>query len=223
MTLLRSKKSFVALLAMVTIILSMQVMPVAAYFFGYDTPPYGASGTHQPVNFHTVEADATDGECEIQVDPLIWPLWYVEDTESIAWVAGVYEMGQTVTQTWYFIANWDIDYRLNCGWLGKVTISIVFRVYDADNELLQERTVWSVSHQGPRYSWDDIEWDLDNEADFESFTEDLTNGHTYKFAVGLKIHIDNNSGAIDVNARNDHSEPALLEVNSICWSLYPPE
>jgi len=222
MTLLRSKKSYVALLAMVTIILSLQVMPVAAYFYGYDTPPYGASGTHYPGNFHTVDASATDGECEIQVDPLIWPLWYVEDTESIAWVAGVYEMDQTVTQTWYFIANWDIDYRLNCGWSGKVTISIVFRVYDAENEWIQERTVWDRSMQGPPTSWDDFE-DEDSDADFESFTVDLTNGYTYKFAVGLKIHIDNNSGAIDVNANTDHYGPALLEVNSICWSLYPPE
>ena len=74
--------------------------------------------------------------------------------------------------------------------------------------------------QGPQYSWDDFE-DEDSDAGYKSFTVDLTNGHTYKFAVGLKVHIDHYSGMI--NARTDHYGPALLEVNSICWSLYPPE
>ena len=138
-----------------------------------------------------VDYDTTSGECEIQVNVPVWPEpHYPDGTHSSAWVGAVYEMDETVTATWYFIVNFDIDYRLNCGYGSIVTIDVVLRVYSSMAALLQERTAWSDYMEGPPDGWDDIEYDLNNQAEWESFTANLVDGLTYTFAVGLRITTD---------------------------------
>ncbi len=221
----RMKRSWFTLSSSILVLFAVMgymTNPVAAVFFGNDTPPYGWSTTDQAGNFASCSKDATTGECWIQVDPLSWPWWYEGGTWSAAVIGAVYTTDQSVTATWYFLSSWDLDYRLNCGWGGSVTISVVYRVYNANQERIADTTAWSKTWVGPAFSWDD--WDEEISKDiYKSFTLDLSNGQTYYFAVGLKVCINNDSGAIDVNANSDNSEPALLTVDSITWTLVPPE
>jgi hypothetical protein len=215
--LLHRRNALAMVLVLMTIVLAYQVTPVAAAFGGSDTPSYSDSGTDQPSNFDTVAAHANTGECEIKVVPLFYPFSYWMGTWSAAWVGADYETTQSVTSSWYIKAQYDIDWRIAAGNLAKVTLSVVFRVYDADENLLEEKVAWSRSIQGPRWAWDNLEDDESNRQQTEWFSVDLSSGVHYKFVVGLKVYIDVAGRDIQVTAHTDHSEPALLTVDQIWW------
>ncbi|MGM0687570.1 MAG: hypothetical protein ACQET3_11415, partial [Promethearchaeati archaeon] len=140
-------------------ILASNVSDVSALWFGNATAPYDDSDTYEttPGEYHTVDADAISGICEIQVNPKVWPLWYGKGLYGEAWVAEDVEMSETITATWYFTAQWDIDFRLNCGWGGKVKIEVRFLVMDANEDEKQSKSAWSYTFTGPAFSWDDYE------------------------------------------------------------------
>ncbi|MFO7836692.1 MAG: hypothetical protein R6V83_08555 [Candidatus Thorarchaeota archaeon] len=200
-------------LVLMTIVIAHQVTPVAAAFGGSDTPSYSDSGEDQPSNFDTVAAHANTGECEIEVVPLYYPLSYWKGTWSAAWVGADYETTQSVTSNWYIKAQYDIDFRIAAGNLAKVTLMVVFRVYDADENLPQEKVADGWSIQGPQWSWDNYEKTYSNRQKTKWFTVDLSSDVHYKFAVGLKVYIDVAGRDIQVTARTDHTEPALLTVD----------
>lgn len=213
-------------LVMVAItIIASNVSDVSALWSGNATPSYDDSDTYETTSgeYHTVDADAISGICEIQVNPKVWPLWYGAGLYGEAWVAQDVEMSETITSTWYFTAQWDIDFRLNCGWGGKVKIEVRFLVMDANEDEKESKSAWSYRFTGPAFNWDDYEDVNTDDSETEGFSCNLYSGYTYKFAAVLRVTVMNNSGAIDVNARTDNYAPAELTVDQITWSETAPD
>ncbi|MBD3158485.1 MAG: hypothetical protein GF309_06800 [Candidatus Lokiarchaeota archaeon] len=215
------KRTLALVFVLLAIVFGAQISGVSASFYGEDTAPYAGSDTKNASSFAVVTAQASSGKCKIKVNRLYFPYLYWGGTWSAAWVSGSETMSQSWTANWAFYANWDIDYRLQTADNAKVTLSIVFYLFDADGDKLGEAVAWKKSQQSQE--WDDIEQELDDESNTEIFTTDLTYGHTYYFAVALKVYIHYNCRKVRVTARTDHSDPALLIVNRIMWTSDTPE
>lgn len=203
------------------IIVIGNVNTVGAVFGGSDSPAYPFSKTINPRTFETCIATSSSGECEIEVVNLAWPFAYPEGSQSAAIVGAEYETDQSVTATWYISSSWTLDYKLSLGFLGSATLLVVYYVYDSDEVLLEQKTAWSVTVIGSLFGWDTSSGELD-EGIYKSFTVNLENSETYYIVVGLKIILNNATGAVIVCANTDDGNPALLTVDSIVWTLIPP-
>ncbi len=210
------KRTWALALVMLAVVLGAQISGVSAIWRGSDTPSYAQSGEFQPSNFAVVDGDATTGDCEIKVNRLYFPYLYWAGTWSSAYVAGSESMDQSVTVTWYIVAQWDIDWRIQVSDDAKVTLSVVYMLLDADGDILEQKEAWAKTHQSS--TWDDIYGDKNDNSKYESFTTNLQNGYTYYFAVALKVYIHYNCRKVRVTASSDHSDPALLHVDEIIWT-----
>jgi hypothetical protein len=210
------KRTLAVTLVLLAVVVGAQISGVSAVWRGSDTPAYTQSGEIRPSNFAVVDGDAITGDCEIKVNRLYFPYAYWGGTNSLAWIAGSETMSQSVTQTWYITAQWDIDYRIACAGGAKVTVSVVYMVLDSDDNVLEQEEVEAYTFESQQ--WDDEEYVYSDQTKTASFTTNLQNGYTYYFAVALKVYIHYWCRDVEVTARTDHSGPAVLHVDQIIWT-----
>lgn len=209
-------RKIVPMMFLLCVVMSVNIMPVKAYFSDSDTPPLSDDGRDPTVDFACCASDATYGKCRIEVTYLDWPWFYAAQTEDYAWVGCAYEMPESQTYNWYLNADWDLDYELGARYDCEIHIEVWYVLRDSSGDLLQEKLAWDDEFAQSGSSWG-FTGDTVSEDITKTFTYDLEDGVWYKFCVELRVWLYYAGRDYQCHADTDSGSPALLEVNEIHW------